>query len=359
MLISKEQLEVILNKYPNVDIVKKVILFGNQYSYDTKELTLSEIKPGEIKQLSENLVHLPYLEKIKLTTASNGALYTLSDLEALCKAAPGIIIDYAFNFYGQEISLTQTRLEFDKVHFGTEALSDIKILLSLMPNLEYLKLADADIPSVEMQSLKDEFPNVKIVWRVYFGEYMHCLTDEETIRAIFKLNDTNCQELKYCRDVKYIDIGHNSDLTDTSFISYMPNLEIAILSGSPFTDTTPFSSCPNLQFLEFVWCGNVEDISSLKNCTNLEYLNLSYSKVTDLSPLDELPLKRFMFYSSPLSLQQQNEFADKHPDCWTNFSGLNPYVLGWRYDDQGYTWCDMYKKVREVFRYEENFYNNS
>lgn len=359
VLLPREQLEAVLNKYTDIDITKTILLFGNQYSYDTKEIELSEIRPEEIFRLGENIEHLPYLEKITLSTPSDGSSYALSDLETLSKTVPGITIDYSFNFYGQDISLAQTRLEYDKVHFGPEALPEIRSLISLMPNLEYLKLADADIPSAEMQALKEEFTNVKIVWRVHFGEYMHCLTDEETIRAIFKLNDTNCHELRYCEDVKYMDIGHNSDLTDTSFIAHMPKLEIVILSGSPFSDTTPFANCPNLQFLEFVWCGNVKDISSLKNCTKLEYLNLCYNQVTDLSPLDDLPLKRFMYYTPKVSAQQQKEFIEKHPDCWTNFSGLNPYVLGWRYDDQGFTWCDMYKKVREVFGYDENFYNNS
>ncbi len=359
VVLPREQLEAVLNKYSNIDIIKTISLFGNQYSYDTKELELSEIRPEEIVRLGENIEHLPYLEKITLSTPSDGSSYAISDLKALSEAVPGMIIDYSFNFYGQKISLAQTRLEYDDIHFGIEALPEIRGLISLMPNLEYLKLADAGIPSEEMQALKEEFPDIKIVWRVYFGEYMHCLTDEETIRAIFKLNNTNCHELRYCEDVKYMDIGHNSDLTDTSFIAHMPKLEIVILSGSPFSDTTPFANCPNLQFLELVWCGNVKEISSLKNCTNLEYLNLCYNQVTDLSPLDDLPLKRFMYYTPKVSAQQQKEFIEKHPDCWTNFGGLNPYVLGWRYDDQGFTWCDMYKKVREVFRYDENFYNNS
>lgn len=359
MLLPREQIEALFNRYPNIELKKSVSLFGNEYSYDTKEMELSDINPEDIALLGAKIEHLPYLEVIKLNKPSNGSSYAPSDLEALVKAVPWVKIDYSFNFYGQEISLSDTRIEFDDVHLGTEALPEIRSLLSLMPNLEYLKLADVGIPNEEMQALKEEFPNVKVVWRVYFGEYMHCLTDEETIRAIFKLNNSNCHDLKYCEDVKYMDIGHNSDLTDTSFIAYMPKLEILILSGSPFSDTTPFANCPNLQFLELVWCGNVKEISSLKNCTKLEYLNICYTQVSDLSPLDDLPLKRFMYYTPKLTDQQQQEFIDKHPDCWTNFSGLNPYVLGWRYDDQGYTWCDMYKKVREVFRYDENFYNNS
>jgi hypothetical protein len=103
----------------------------------------------------------------------------------------------------------------------------------------------------------------------------------------------------------------------------------------------------------------VSDLSPITNCKKLEYLNLSYNSVTDLSPLDELPLKRFMFLSSGISKAKQEEFIKKHPDCWTNFYGENPYFVGWRYDDENFTRCEIYQKVRDVFRYEENFYNNS
>lgn len=37
--------------------------------------------------------------------------------------------------------------------------------------------------------------------------------------------------MKYCEGVKYMDIGHNEYLTDLSFVSGMPNLEVMIASG--------------------------------------------------------------------------------------------------------------------------------
>ena len=42
-------------------------------------------------------------------------------------------------------------------------------------------------------------------------------------------------DLKYCNDVKYLDIGHDDELTDISFIKYMPKLEIAMLSTDIIT----------------------------------------------------------------------------------------------------------------------------
>lgn len=231
-------------------------------------------------------------------------------------------------------------------------------MLDVMNGLTYLNLEKCGVDSEVMAQLRDDYPETKIVWRVYFGDYFSCLTDEEMIRAIFKLHDDDVSELKYCTDVKYMDIGHNDELHDISFIAYMPKLEICILSGSPTTDLSPFANCPELEFLECVYCCYIPNVDALENCTKLKYLNLSYSQVEDLSPLYDLPLERFMYYDSGLSEADQQAMRDAHPDCWVTFSGLNPYVLGWRYDDQGYTWCDMYKHVREVFNYSENYYNH-
>lgn len=351
-----EEIETFRKANPDISVYYKVNLGGHAIPFDATELDLASLGIESLEELSGVIGHFPFLKTVKL---SSEIPYNISELKSLSIAANGAALDYSFDYYGRHITLLDSMLEYDKVYFGPEALGEIRNLISIMPNLEYLKLADAGISNEDMYALKTEFPNVKIVWRVYFGEYMHCLTDEETIRAIFKLNDKNCHDLKYCEDVKYMDIGHNSYLWNTEFIKHMPKLEILILSGSPFTDTSFLAHTPNLQFLEFVWCSYVSDISPIVNCKKLEYLNLSYNKVTDLSPLDELPLKRFMFLSSKIDKTKQEEFIAKHPDCWTNFYGENPYFVGWRYDDVNFTRCEIYQKVRDVFRYDENFYNNS
>lgn len=357
--LTMEELSEISSENPELELSYSVKLGDVLVPMDTRTLDLSKIQPEELGGVVLALKRLPELESIELMNAEGGTSLSLTDARALKMAAPQAALSYEFELFGKQVSTSDERIEFDKEDIGPEGLPRIREALDIMPDGTYLKLADCGIDSETMAALRDEYPTKKIVWRVRFGDYFSCLTDEETIRAIFKLHNDDCSELKYCTDVKYMDIGHNPQLTVTDFIAYMPKLEICILSGSYFDDLTPFENCPNLQFLELVWCGNVKDLSPLEKCTKLEYLNISYAQVDDLRPLDELPLVRFCYYTSRIPAAQQEEFRSKHPDCWTNFTGLNPYVLGWRYDDQGYTWCDMYLKVREVFRYSENFYNKS
>lgn len=350
--LTADQLALLRETYPTLALRFTVELAGRELSSDDTELDLTALTEAELDEAAAALEKLPGLERIAL-----GAL-PLSAAVRIRAAAPQAALDYTFTLFGQTLTADAEHVEYYAAPIGNEGVAAVRDMLDVMNGLTYLKLEKCGVDSEILAQLRDDYPQTKIVWRVNFGTYFSCLTDEEMIRAIFELHDDDVSELKYCTDVKYMDIGHNEELHDISFIACMPKLEICILSGSPTTDLSPFANCPNLELLECVYCCFIPDVSALENCTKLKYLNLSYSQVKDLSPLYDLPLERFVYYDSGLSEAEQQAMRDAHPDCWVNFSGLNPYVLGWRYDDQGYTWCDMYKHVRAVFNYEVNYYNH-
>jgi hypothetical protein len=109
------------------------------------------------------------------------------------------------------------------------------------------------------------------------------------------------------------------------------------------------NGCKKLEFLELGYCSSLKDVSALEGLPNLQYLNLGFTSVKDLTPLYDLPLKRFVCLGPRMSWEEQEAFKEQHPDCWIRFTGENPYSLGWRYDDIGETYSDIYRKVREVF----------
>jgi hypothetical protein len=148
-------------------------------------------------------------------------------------------------------------------------------------------------------------------------------------------------------------MGHNTTLTDISFASYMPDLEILILSGSSIKNVDPLANCKNLVFLETANCYALEDISALKTCESLRFLNIGFSKVTDLTPIEDLPLERFICLGPQMDKETQTTFEESHPDCWVRFTGQNPLSLGWKYDDIGITYSEYYKFIREVFNLDD------
>ncbi len=85
-------------------------------------------------------------------------------------------------------------------------------------------------------------------------------------------DDIDCW--KYCTDLKGLDIGH-MNITDLSFLQYMPHMTYLIIAENPITDI--IAARAKDWYLEIQT--NVTDLSPLLECTALKALNLSYMKV--------------------------------------------------------------------------------
>ncbi len=353
--ISAADMEALSAAYPELALSFSVEIAGDEYSSDTAALDLNSLSSADAETAAAALSLLPGVESIDLSRSS----LSPAEVAPIRAAAPEAAIDYSFELFGKTISLlSDTNIEYlDQEEIGNAGETAIREALSILPAGSRIVFDDCGLDNEVMASIRDDYPEHKVVWRVHFG-YFSMLTDEETIRAIFDLTDDIVDDLKYCTEVKYMDIGHNTELTNVDFIAYMTKLEICIMSGSPFSNMEVFGNCPNLDWLELVYCPNVEDISSLANCKNLRYLNLTYTKVTDITPLDGLPLERFFYANPKLDDEQMAHLKEEHADCWLTFEGFE-YGYGWRYDDPGTTvFGEPYLKVREVFRYGENYYNH-
>ena len=140
----------------------------------------------------------------------------------------------------------------------------------------------------------------------------------------------------------------------------MPDLEIAILSGSPIADLTPLQNCKKLEFLEIAWCGYVKDVSPLAGCHRLRYLNVGHTRVKDFSALTGLDLKMLSYVNSGnrvgFTEYHWEQIQEQFPTCWITFNPLadnnaSPYSTGWRYKAAG-GYTPIYRKVRDVFGYD-------
>ena len=361
--LSCEDIDAIRLAYPQIELTYSVSVLGEGIKNDAKTLDLTSMEVADADEVLQKLVYFPNLNKVILSAASGKSNLDLNEArDFIVKLPEQIEAEYSFELYGQIFSTESERIEFENVEIGNDGIDVFYTALDIMPRCTYVKLADCGIDSETMAKFRDTYPDVSIVWRVYFGGKCHCLTDAETIRAIWVLKDSNSSELKYCTKVKYMDIGHNGRgvFTDISFMAYMPDLEIVILSGSYISDTSPLANCTKLRWLELLYCGLVTDISALKNATQLECLNISYTHVADLTPILDCPLKRFVYYGSGLNNPQRKEIADAlGEDCWTTFDGLNPYMKGWRYstsEGRRADACDQYLEVRKVFDYDNDPY---
>lgn len=349
--LTPEEVASLSETYANVPISYTVNILGTEYSGDCTELDLSAMTPEQIPEVAEKLTRLPALTMVQLMNADGSSQLAVTDVKLLVEAVPEVLFNYSFELFGKTVSTTDQRIEFVKENIGNEGEQQIRDALAILQSCEYFLLDSCGIDYEILAQIRSDFPETKVVWRVYYGKH-NDLTDVETILYTFGLKDSNCYNLRYFNECKNLDIGHNETLTDLSFIEGMTSLEIVIVSGAPITDLTPFKNCPNLMFLELAFCGYLADLSPLEGMTSLKFLNISYSKVKDLTPIMGLELERFNCLQTPVGYDQKAAWIEAHPDCWTRFDGKQPYGIGWRYDDEGITYSDIYRKVRDIFGYD-------
>lgn len=349
--LTGEQLEAL--QLTGVDVSYTVELNGTEVAGDTAALDLSGLTLSEIEAQLPALSALTALSEVELMAADGTTALEKTDVKALMDALPGVSFHYSFEFYGQTLTTADEKVEYVLKNMGDAAEPEIRQVLDILPKCTYFKLDGCGLSNEVLAEIRDDYPEANLVWRVYI-EGHSTLTDQEVIRATFIMDNKNCQVLKYCTKVKYLDLGHNDNLGDISFTAYMPDLELIIISGDPLiTDLSPLANCKKLYFFESNYCDGVKDLSPLSDLPNLKAINVSFSGVRDLSPLDDMKLERFMCLLNGFTEEQEADFRVKHPECeMISFKGQQPYGYGWRYVDNGITFWPYYANMREIFCYD-------
>ena len=356
--LTQDQVAALSAAYPDIAISCTVEILGQEYDTETTALDLCAMASDQVEEVAQKLSLLPNLETVDLSGCGASQL-TKADVKVLQAAAPGVLFDYTFEFFGQTLSAADEEVVFKNVKMGDEAEEELRLTLDLLPNCKRFVLDNCHFSDEVLAKVREDYRHqTKVVWRIWFGKGT-TLTDAEIIRAVYDLSDKNCKDLIYCEDARFVDFGHNGDdgnyLHDCSYVAGMPKLEAIILSSAYISDLSAFANCKELKMLEIAFCGMVTDISPLANCEKLEMLNISFTGVTDLSPLDKLPITHLcaMNYSGKrASQEEQDRFQQLHPDCWSQYVGEQPYGPGWRYTEDGKDYLPYYQLLRDVFQYD-------
>ncbi len=328
-----------------------VTILGKEYDQTETTLDLSDMTPEDIEEVSGIIADMPELKEINLMSAEGEALLSLEAVSALKEAVPDVHFVYEFDMFEQHLTTEDTEVSYVKAAIGNEGEETVRQALKVLDKCEYFLLDDCGIDDEIMDGIRTDFPDTKVVWRIHVG-WKSALTDDQVIRMTHGINDSMTGPLKYCHEVIYMDLGHDSGITDISFIENMPDLECLILSDAQFTDLTPVTNCSKLTWLELVSCYHLQNLSVVADMESIKFLNISYTRTSDISGIMDMNLDRFSCIGNPLSREDFDVYAQAHPDCICVYSG-NPYGYGWRYDDYGYHFFSYYARMREVFRYTE------
>ena len=342
---------------------------GETVGQDVTELDLSALSGDAVEETAKCLACLPQLKLVLLGQERAGLEW--EDIRLLREACPQADFDFSFELYGLDLRLEDTRLDLNHIPIDDGG-ALVRRVLPCMPSLRTLDMDSCGVSDEDMAAIRDQFPQVKVIWRVWFGDAYSVRTDVERILASQPtkggmLTAANSGSLKYCTEVKYLDIGHNETLDDISFVGYMPKLEVAVLAMALWSDASPLANCPELEYLE-LQCTNLEDLSPLSGLTKLRHLNICMCRsVTDISPLYALTgLERFWIGGlDPVPVEQVEQMRAAAPNCVVNNTAYDPTEGAWRYSGMNeWTYifipCERYEKLREQFGYyADNIYSFS
>ena len=358
--------------HPDVEVKYIITLTDGQVlPNSTESLDLSALTDSAVSDTLQALAYLPKLSAIQLGSERSDRSW--DSVRAVEEACPKASVSYTFQLYGKKFSTADTTINLSHVPVDDNG-AQVKQAMACMPDLVSVDMDSCGVSNEDMAAIRDAYPDVKVVWRVWFGENYSVRTDVERILASQPsrggmLDSSNSEALKYCTEVKYIDVGHNETLDDISFVSYMPKLEVAILAMGCWSDATPLASCTELEYLEMqtTLCTDLSPLSGLKN---LRHLNVAYiADLEDISPLYSLTeLERLWVGSyNKVPHEQIEQMRAAAPNCEVNDTVyVDPTGGRWRYvdyNDAAYVFIlhPRYEKLREQFGYTDadfSFYWN-
>lgn len=352
LVVDAQTMNEVFAVFPNADIGCKAVRFlGKEYPFDIAAIDLSDLTSEQITEAIEGMQALPWLKQVELCKGDANSTISLDDASALCTACPDLIYNYRIDLFGQTVSTDMERLEYFRASIKDEGLAEFRKLLPLMHRLNYLKLDWCGTTDEAMAQLRDEYADrVKVVWRVFFHEY-NALTDTLKIWANWTVNDMNNDCLKYCTDVKYLDLGHTM-ITHCEWARNMPDLEVVIMGDCNLKSVEPLRECPNITYLE-IFSSKVTDLSPLADLKELKYLNISNLKIDDITPLYELDnmIKINATMNNKIPQEQIDKYRELQPQCVATFlTHGNPTGYDWRYDNWGHI-LPRYALLREQFGY--------
>ena len=320
---------------PEAKLDARLSLGGQSVDAEETQLQLPGLNAKGVKDLSQLLPVLTRLTRVDLGDQETSPDLTWKQIASLQELRPDVAFAYGFTLYDRAFSTTDTVLDLKDALVHDEG-KEVRQVLPCMQNLEKLDMEHCRVPDEILGQIQADYPDVEVVWRVYFGNIFSCRTNAIKILASNpgvggNLTPENTASLKYCTKIKYLDVGHNSLLTDISFVRYMPDLEVAILAMDDWTDASPLADCPKLEFLE-IQTTQVSDLTPLANLTNLRHLNICYNfQLTDLSPIYGLDLQRLWIGClTPIPPEQVEEYQRLHPRCRVDTEAYDPHS-GWRW----------------------------
>ena len=343
--IPLDDKDALIAEFPDVsfEITGWYSLYGVIVPDNAEDTCLDGVQI-ELDKFAADIKRLPALKKIDL----RGVELSAEDQAALMKEFPDIRFIWNVLILGEKYDSETEDLDLS----GKSALTaDImRQAIPLMAGLKRVDMSDCASSYEELAALREEFPDVKIVWRLTMGKWS-LKTDAVAFSVLIyhydykRLTSDDIQCLKYCTDLQALDLGHQS-LTDLSVIGdYLTELRILILADNRISDLTPIAKLKHLHYIELFVNSPLRDISPIGECKELVDVNISHLNISDISNLFDLPLlERLWIEHTYVPAKDIQRLRETYPDAKIIVDGYGSVDQGWREHPRYFAMIDMYHK---------------
>lgn len=313
------------------------------------ELTIEDPTEASFDTLRAYLTSNPSLRKLD----ASGVLLTSEQYADLCSINADTTIISKISLSDVIIDLSLAEIDIS----GTiiESKSDFEKMIEHFPSGIKLIMCDCGYTDDEMGALREKFPALSFVWRIYMGKWS-IRTDDEAFSVMIyddnytRLTSEDIKVLRYCTNLHALDLGHQA-ITDLSVIGELTDLRVLILADNKITDLTPLANLKKLQYLE-LFVNRISDLSPLASCTELVDLNFGWNSVWDLSSIYSLPkIERLWLPTNPVSENKRNEISEVFSSAQIVFEDENSISSGWRTHERYFSMRGMFTNNK----YDVNF----
>ena len=352
---------------PDLELDFTAVLNGEILDSSAESIDLTHLRHEDTAGLAMVLPYMQNLKTVELGVQAEGEeQIAWEDIALLRASCPNAKFQYSFRLYGRDLDLDAEKLDFRGAEVDDNGAA-LYSVLACMNHCTYLDMDSTDVDDEELAKLRDLFPETKIVWRVWFGTNYSVRTDTERILASKPSVGGMIYDpspLQYCTDIKYLDLGHNDDMTDLSFTMYMPKLEVLIIAMTGVTDISPLKNCSRLEYLELN-STQIGDLSPLEGHTALRHLNIGCCpNISDISPLYGIREMERLWIGNetPVPSGQVAEMRAAAPNCKINTTTSDPHGEAWRFtrydpEEPKYYWVPRHELLREQMGYNYQEYS--
>ncbi|MBQ6678283.1 MAG: leucine-rich repeat domain-containing protein [Clostridia bacterium] len=342
-VVSIEAKKRLREEYPHVefDIPALADVFGTEVRDDVTELDLKSAPAGA--DLASVIEIFPDLESVDL----HGVALSPEEQDTLSARFPSVRFLWEVDIKGEKYDSAADDLDLS----GTYGLTpdDVREIIPKFHGLKRLDLSDCGMDNETLAALRDEFPNTKIVWTLYMGQWS-LKTDAVAFSVLIynykhtRLRNEDIEILKYTTDLQALDLGHQAITDITAIAEYCPELRILILADNCLHDIEPVRKLKHLHYIELFVNPYLNDITPLEDCKELVDVNVSHLyTISDIHGLLDLPILERLWIEHTATTQADIQLLrDTYPNAEVVDQGYGSVDQGWRTHPRYFAMINMY-----------------